>query len=256
MKVKRIMSILLSLLLILGMAAGEVSQVQAAGKPGKAVITGVEKSGKNVITYWNGLGCRGYQYQLSDKKGFPANKTYSMTTDVENTGLSEYYYEMHINGSASYIYIRVRGYNKNGSKKVYGAWSAKKKVKWNGKSSSGSKKKNNTKKKNTAKSTGKAPKLSKKSVTLKQGQSATIKIKNVNASQIKSISFKKKPQKTFEGEASVKKLSKTKFKVTAKSESGAVTVTAIVKLKKPIKDKKTYKLKLNVECLSESGEAG
>ena len=82
------------------------------------------------------MGCRGYEYQLSDKKSFPSNKTYSLTTDVDNTGLSEYYYEMHVNGKADYIYIRVRGFNKDGSNRVYGAWSAKKKVKWSGKSSS------------------------------------------------------------------------------------------------------------------------
>lgn len=249
MKGKRVIAVLLSLLLVFGMAAGEASQAQAAGKPGKGAITSLKKNGSTLSVAWKNLGCDGYDMQVSWKKNFKYSFDYTVN-------VPSYHQDVVINGSADYLYARVRGFN-NGSSKTYGAWSATKKIKWNGKGgSSGSKKKKNAKKNKSTKTSGKAPKLSKKSVTLRPGQSATITIKNVKASQIKSLSLKKKPRKDFEGKAAVKKLSKSKFKVTGKGDGGIVDVTVTVKLKKAVKGKKTYKLKLTINCAGENGEVG
>ena len=83
----------------------------------------------------------------------------------------------------------------------------------------------------------KKPKLSKKSLTLRAGKKATVRIKNVTAKKVKKLTVKTSAKKT----ATVKKNGKTAFTVTAKKK-GSATVTASVKV-----GKKTTKLKLRVK---------
>ncbi len=83
----------------------------------------------------------------------------------------------------------------------------------------------------------KKPKLSKKSLTLRAGKKATVRIKNVTAKKVKKLTVKTSAKKT----ATVKKNGKTAFTVTAKKK-GSATITAGVKV-----GKKTTNLKLPVK---------
>ena len=80
-----------------------------------------KKSGKAAVSFKKVSGAKGYQIQYTTKASFKSKKTKTVTkTKVTLKGLKK----------KKTYYIRVRAFKKDSAgKKVYGAWSAVKKVK-------------------------------------------------------------------------------------------------------------------------------
>ena len=87
----------------------------------------------------------------------------------------------------------------------------------------------------------KKPELSEKKLTLYKGEKCVIKINNVSSKNLNKFTLKSSNKSV----AVVKKKSSTKFTVTAK-KNGKTTVTVATKLKKAVKGRKTYNLKVSV----------
>ena len=87
----------------------------------------------------------------------------------------------------------------------------------------------------------KAPALSEKKISLKAGKKKAIKIKNIKKKQVAALKVTSSSKKTVK----VVKKGLTGFVVTA-LKKGKSTITANLKLKKAIKNKKSYRLKLSV----------
>ena len=82
---------------------------------------------KTIIVKWKTVtGAKGYEIQYSLGKKFPTgNKTKTKTVkSAKKTSLTI----KKLKKGKTY-YVRVRAYNLDGKKKVYSAWSTKKKVK-------------------------------------------------------------------------------------------------------------------------------
>ena len=98
----------------------------ATSTPKKCTITKIEQSGTSITTYWKNIGCYGYHVQVSEKKKFPSGGTYNAEGYGDGTSL-----QWHQVTGLSYghtYYVRVRGYNLDGSNAVYGEWSSVKTV--------------------------------------------------------------------------------------------------------------------------------
>ncbi|MBR1873302.1 MAG: hypothetical protein IJ807_00175 [Eubacterium sp.] len=85
------------------------------------------------------------------------------------------------------------------------------------------------------------PTISEKKITLKAGKKKTFKIRNIKKKQVASLKVTSSSKKTVK----VVKKGLTGFVVTA-LKKGRSTITANLKLKKAIKNKKSYRLKLSV----------
>ena len=221
--------------------SNRVSDAKSA--PGKVKIQRVDKTKKYVIVHWEGLGCDGYQIQLSHLKSFKYK--YDLTTDVSPTDLDSYNHQININGKSKHLYTRVRGFNKNeNGKRKFGAWSKVKKIKWSGSGSSGDSDNSGSG------SSKKAPMLSKTSISMLDADNRTVAIKNVKASQVSSLSLKTSNSNVCK----TRKESKVKFQVYSPVEAdGTATVTVKLKLKKAIKGKKTYTWKIKVKVKFDGG---
>ena len=91
-------------------------------KPKKAVIKSARNSSKRTIKLkLKKLVSDGYQIQISTNKKFTKGKKTYTTTKVS--------YSIKKLKKGKKYYIRVRGYNRKGTKKLYGKWSIVKKVK-------------------------------------------------------------------------------------------------------------------------------
>lgn len=95
--------------------------VDAASKPGKAVISSVKANSKTAVTVkWKKVsGAKGYQIRYSKKSSMSNAKKISLIAKTKKI--------TKLNAGTKY-YVQVRAYKKRGSKKRYGKWSAKKSV--------------------------------------------------------------------------------------------------------------------------------
>ena len=94
----------------------------AVSVPGRVNIKGIKNSAKKTMTIsWKKLKTKGYEVDIALNKKFTKRKSTKLTT---KTSLKV----KKLKKGKTY-YVRVRAYNLNGKKKVYGKWSAVKKIK-------------------------------------------------------------------------------------------------------------------------------
>lgn len=220
---KPFLSLMLAFAMVIGSAALPSTDTRAATKkPKKCTITKIDQSGSSMTIYWKNVGCYGYHVQVSEQKSFPAGGTYNAKGYGDGTTL-----QWHKVDGLSYgctYYVRVRGYNLNGSKKVYGTWSSKKTVSFKI-----------------------APKLSKGTEQkILSGRTRSFRIKNIKKSQVSSLTVVSADKMLV---APVKNVWNGFYFSTGWDMEGKTKVTVTLKLKKAINGKKIYKWIMNVEVL-------
>ena len=118
----RLVSVLVIAALIVGVT-GDL-RVRAASKPGKVKLSKVSASGGKIIVKFKKVSdADGYQVSVSTGSKFKKAENYTL----EQGNKSIIIYTTPELKSGKY-YVRVRAYKSDGSKNVYGSWSAKKKV--------------------------------------------------------------------------------------------------------------------------------
>ena len=118
----RLVSVLVIAALIVGVT-GDL-RVRAASKPGKVKLSKVSASGGKIIVKFKKVSdADGYQVSVSTGSKFKKAENYTLEQGNKSTII----YTTPELKSGKY-YVRVRAYKSDGSKNVYGSWSAKKKV--------------------------------------------------------------------------------------------------------------------------------
>lgn len=118
----RLVSVLVVAALLIGVA-GDLG-VRAASKPGKVKLSKVTADGSRIIVKFKKISnADGYQISVSTSSKFKKVENYTLEQGKKSTIT---YTTSELN-SGKY-YVRVRAYKSDGSKNVYGSWSAKKKV--------------------------------------------------------------------------------------------------------------------------------
>lgn len=118
----RLVSVLVVAALIVGVT-GDL-RVRAASKPGKVKLSKVSASGGKIIVKFKKVSdADGYQVSVSTSSKFKKAENYTLEQGNKSTII----YTTPELKSGKY-YVRVRAYKSDGSKNVYGSWSAKKKV--------------------------------------------------------------------------------------------------------------------------------
>jgi hypothetical protein len=108
--------------LLIGVA-GDLG-ARAASKPGKVKLSKVTADGSRIIVKFKKISnADGYQISVSTSSKFKKAENYTLEQGKKSTIT---YTTSELN-SGKY-YVRVRAYKSDGSKNVYGSWSAKKKV--------------------------------------------------------------------------------------------------------------------------------
>lgn len=87
-------------------------------------------------------------------------------------------------------------------------------------------------------------KLSKTSISVKEGKTQTVKIRNAKKSNVKNLTVKSSNPASIKAKAS----GKLAVKITGKKACTSAKISVTVKLKKKVAGKKTYKLKLTANC--------
>ena len=105
-----------------GPGSSSTSSSAKITKPKKAVIRLAKNVSKRTVKLsLKKLASNGYQIQIATNKKFTKGRKTYATTKVS--------YSIKKLKKGKNYYIRVRGYNRNGSKKLYGKWSTVKKIK-------------------------------------------------------------------------------------------------------------------------------
>ena len=136
-KTKKIVNIVLSLLMIVGLLSAPVVGYAAAKPPATAITKISSVSSSAIKVSWKkAASINGYQVQLATDSKFKKNKknvtiSKGATVSKKITGLK----------AKKKYYVRIRSFSKNGDKKIYSSWSKAKTVTTKGtakKSSKGS----------------------------------------------------------------------------------------------------------------------
>ena len=119
----RLVSVLVIAALIVGVT-GDLRVRASLSKPGKVKLSKVSASGGKIIVKFKKVSdADGYQVSVSTSSKFKKAENYTLEQGKKSTIT---YTTAELN-SGKY-YVRVRAYKSDGSKNVYGSWSAKKKV--------------------------------------------------------------------------------------------------------------------------------
>ena len=118
----RLVSVLVVAALLIGVT-GDLN-IRAASKPGKVKLSKVSADGSRITVKFKKVsGADGYQVSVSASSKFKKAENYTLEQGKKSTIT----YTTSELKSGKY-YVRVRAYKADGSKNVYGSWSAKKKV--------------------------------------------------------------------------------------------------------------------------------